>query len=153
MDINQRTAIKSKYIELIQGFGYKILMDLDKNLSDELYDIHLFCSRTDKTDDNPTTRKRYVALAIPYTSALSFNEFTQYEKGQQKENFRGQFIEGLRNRMVEYTMDDIAAVLLHSGYHLQDFYVFVQGKGRLNFNTNTIIDICDYLGSKGSPLK
>lgn len=152
MNPAQRAEIKKKYFELITTFGYKILMDLDKSLSDELYDIHVFCSRTDKSD-NTATRKRYVALSIPYTSALSFNEFTQYEKGQPKEKFRDQFIEGLKNRMVEFTVDDVAAVLLHSGYHLQDFYVFVQGKGRLNFDTNTIIDVCDFLTSKGSPLK
>jgi hypothetical protein len=89
---------------------------------------------------------------IPFTSALGFRNFdSMYINGQREA--QAKFSRGVRNRMLEYTMDDVVAVLLSEGMHIQDIYQFKQGKGRLYLNRSIIETLCTSLNTKGSPLE
>jgi hypothetical protein len=74
-----------------------------------------------------------------------------YVEGKREE--QGKFSQGVRNRMLEYSMDDVVAVLLREGMHIQDIYQFKQGKGRLYLNRQIIETLCTSLNTKGSPLE
>ena len=151
MDKEERAKLKRKYIQMINGHGYKIMHDLDPNMDNQMYDINMLCSRVDK--DETICRKKYVFLQIPYTSPLSFNEYKTYLPGGKNEELLGMFNTGLKNRMLEYTIDDIVAILLHDGYHLEEIYQFVQGKPRLKLNPQIIERLVNDGNTKGSPLE
>ena len=83
-----------------------------------------------------------------YIRALPFEKFHQLaEKEYDK------FVEGLHNWMLEYTIDDVSAILLQSGFYLESFYQFINGKPRLKLDPSMIQVLVDEGNMKGSPLK
>lgn len=151
MDITLKEKLKKKYIEIINGFGYKLMYDLDKDLKDEIHDLHVLVYRID--NNTLVCRKKYVFLKIPYSSPLSLSEFEKYLPGGNNEKEYNKFVNGVRNRMVEFNIDDVIAMLLYEGYHLEDVYQFIQGKPRLKLNPEIIERLIEVANMKGSPIK
>ena len=148
---DERLELKPKYIKLIKHWGYNVTYDLDEGCDDPLYDLQLLITRIDEKAD-VYNRKKYIAFMIPFTSILGMRTFkSMYVEGSREE--QGKFSQGVRNRMLEYSMDDVVAVLLREGMHIQDIYQFKQGKGRLYLNRQIIETLCTSLNTKGSPLE
>ena len=151
-DIEDRKILKDKYIKIIESLGYKIMFDLDKELSNEIYDIYMLCTRTVDTESG-ILRKRYVFLAIPYSSNLSLRSFRDYLPNGDKAKDYDKFVNGLHNYMLEYTIDDVIAILLHAGFNVENFYQFIKGKPRLKLDPEMIGILVDEGNMKGSPLE
>lgn len=152
MDYSTRVDMKERYFRTIKTLGYKVMCDLDPELNNEIYDIFALLSKTDK--DAEINKKKYIFAAIGKSSPLSFKEFKTYLPGNSKEKLYDEFIRGVQNRFaLEYTIDDVAAILLHEGYHLENFYKFVQEKPRLVLTREMIHTIVDEGNKKGSPLE
>ena len=148
MNKEEKHELKNKYIEIISSYGYKIMYDMDSDLKDDMFDIYLLCTRVDKSVS--VCQKKYVFLQIAYTSELSLSEFKEYLAKDEKE--LSLFKTGIKNRMIEFTVDDIVAVLLHNAFHLEEIYQFIQGKPRLKLNRNIIELLMHEFNMKGSPL-
>lgn len=151
MDINERIKLKKSFIQILISYGYKVMYDMDPDSKNEMYDIYMLCSRVDK--DATVCKKKYVFLQIPYTSPLSLSELKNYLPHGKNEKDIQQFTMGVKNRMLEFTIDDVVAILLHEGYHLEDIYQFVQGKPRLKLNRDIIEKLINDGNIKGSPLQ
>ena len=151
LDRETSMELKTQYIKLIKNWGYTITYDLDEGCEDPLFDLQFLITRVDK-DADEYNRKKYVTFMIPFRSVLGFRNFkSMYVEGNKESQMK--FSQGVRNRMLEYTMDDVVAVLLSEGMHIQDIYQFKQGKGRLYLNRNIIETLCTSLNTKGSPLE
>ena len=148
---DERIELKEKYMKLIKRLGYTITYDLDEEVDDPLYDMQFLITRIDE-DADEFTRKKYITFMIPYRSILSLRNFKRmYEDGTRED--QAKFSQGVKNRMLEYTLDHVVAVLLSEGMHIQTIYQFKQGKGRLYLNRNIIETLCTSLNTKGSPLE
>lgn len=152
LDRDIRIELKEKYLTLIKRLGYTVTFDLDKEVNDPMYDLQLLVTRVDQDSDNEFTRKKYITFMIPFTSILGLRNFrSMYVDGNRDSEVK--FVQGVKNRMLEYTLDDVIAVLLSEGLHIQQIYQFKQGKGRLYLNRDIISLICNSLNTKGSPLE
>jgi hypothetical protein len=146
-----RLELKDEYIKLIKRLGYTITFDLDTVCDDPLYDLQFLITRIDE-DADEFTRKKYITFMIPFQSILGFRNFKRmYIDGNRAD--QAKFSQGVKNRMLEYTLDDVVAVLLSEGMHIQTIYQFKQGKGRLYLNREIIETLCTSLNTKGSPLE
>ena len=150
-DVEDRKILKDKYIKIIESLGYKIMFDLDEELSNDIYDIYMLCTRSVDTESG-ILRKRYVFLVIPYTSNLSLKSFRDYLPNGDKAKDYDKFVKGLHNYMLEYTIDDVVAILLHVGFNIENFYQFIKGKPRLKLNREMISILVNEGNMKGSPL-
>lgn len=152
MDFEEATDLKKRYTKIINDLGYKVMYDLDDDLEDEVYDIFCLLTRTDKSAE--INKKKYIFAAIGTNSPLSLSEFKLHLPGGPKEKEFSMFRTGIKNRLsLEYDIDDVAAILLHNGYHLEKFYQFIQGKPRLVLDPDMIRVIVDEGNKKGSPLE
>lgn len=153
MDNNEeRKKLKAKFVEIINSIGYKVMYDLDKDLSHQMYDAYMLCTRVVETKDG-LHRKRYVFLVTTYNSSLGFRNMKEFLPGGSREKEYNKFVEGLRNWMLEYTIDDVTAILLQAGFYLESFYQFINGKPRLKLDPSMIQILVDEGNMKGSPLK
>ena len=152
LDYDEKIDVKKDYLKLISNIGYKVTFDLDKEINDDIYDLQLLLTRVKEDAEDPNTKKRYVTYCISNGSALNFIEYRKFMWSKNREK-AAEFSKGVRNRCIEYTLDDIAALLLHRGFHISEFYQFVQGKGRLVLNRKIARTIIHELNFKGSPLE
>lgn len=149
-----RMELKEEYLKIIHNMGYKIIYDMDKEVDDPLYDLNLLVTiiRDELDGFNEFTRKRYIPYCISFTSVLGFANFRKFFHRNDRDG-QANFVKGIKNRMMEYTMDDVAAVLLNEGMHLPEFYKFKDGKGRLYLNRDIVGKLLESLNLKGSPLE
>jgi hypothetical protein len=148
----RREVLKQKYLDIIMSFGFKVIYDLDKECNHELYDLYMLLMRKDKSR-KPSQAKRYAFLAITHQSPLSLDEFEMHLPGEKKESEFEQFKAGIRNRLLEYGIDDVIAILLHSGYHLMDVYEGNATLSKVKFTPEMIQLLIEYGNAKGSPLE
>lgn len=149
-----RIEIKKEYLQIIKNMEYKVTYDMDAEVDDPLYDLNLLVTRVrdplDGFDDY--TKKRYIPYCIGFTSALGFDNFRKVFHRKDRDG-QAAFVKGIQNRMMEYSLDDVAAVLLSEGMHLPEFYKFKDGKGRLYLNRAIVGKLLQSLNLKGSPLE
>lgn len=148
----RKELLKTKYLEIVKSFGYKVIHDLDKNCEHDLYDLYMLLMRKDAT--RPAYgMKRYAFLAITHQSSLSLDEFETYLPGEKNGNMFEQFKAGIRNRLLEYSIDDIIAILLHCGYHIMEIYEGNDKLAKIKFTPEMIQTLIEYGNVKGSPLE
>lgn len=147
-----RNKYKEEFLKVLENLGYRVIYDLDKDNTHNIYDIYMLVSKIDHdVDQNPAVRQRFVPLVITYSSELGFMRFAKYLNGKHDEI--AEYSDGLAKWLsVDYSIDDLVALLLHANYHLKDIYQFINGKGRLKFTPNIVKLLVDEMSLKGSPL-
>lgn len=151
MDRYEKREVKERYINLLKRIGYKIIYDLDPECEDNLHDLKLLMTmKLDSVYDSKVAL-RYIAYVVESVSPLSFTEFKRFSGPRQ--DIR-EFVVEINNRaMLNYSVNDLAAILLKNGVNLQDLYQFKDGKGKLVLTPEGIRVIVDTLSSQGSPLE
>jgi len=145
-----RDNFKQEFIKILKSLDYKIIHDLDKDNQHNIYDVYMLVSTVDESK-NPAIRQRYVPLVITYSAELGFMNFDKYLK--RGNDGIAEYREGLAKWLsVNYSIDDIVALLLHANYHLKDIYQFINGKGRFKFTPRIVELIVNEMNLKGSPL-
>lgn len=148
MTKEERIKIKNEYVDTIRRLGYTVEYDCDKKCVDEMYDLRLFCTKTDTS--RPILQVEYFFFNIPYTSEYSLYQYNLY-KTKRKSAF-GEFAQGIQNRMVPYSIDDVIAQLLHLGHHIEEVYTVQNGKLSLKLTGSIIKDLMEKFNTQGSPL-
>ena len=148
----RKELLKQKYMDIVTGLGFKVVYDLDKACNHDLYDLYMLLLRKDANRPSYAA-KRYAFLAITHQSSLSLDEFETYLPGEKNANLYEQFKAGIRNRLLEYTIDDIIAILLHCGYHLMEIYEGNEKLAKIKFTPDMIQTLIEYGNVKGSPLE
>jgi uncharacterized protein YfkK (UPF0435 family) len=151
MDQAKRDEYKEQFLKILKGLGFKVIYDLDKENQHNIYDIYMLVSKNDP-DEDEAVRQRFVPLVITYSAELSFMNMGDYLK--RGADGIAEYSHGLENWVaLNYSIDDLVCLLLHSGYHLKDIYQFINGKGRFKFTPSIVKLIVDNMNLKGSPLR
>ena len=151
MDQSARNKYKEEFLKILKSLDYKVVYDLDKDNQHNIYDVYMLVSKIDP-DENEAVSTRYVPLVITYSSELGFLSFDKYLK--RGADGIAEFTDGLSKWLsVDYSIDDLVALLLHANYHLKNIYQFINGKGRFKFTPKIVKLLVDEMSMKGSVLQ
>lgn len=153
MTNEEKIEIKKRYMDLITRLGYKIIYDLDKKCEDPVYDMKLLMTMRYPDEElyGPQVALRYIPFVVEKVGDLCFREFESYSKPNMD---LGVFVVRINNFcMMNYSVNDLAMILLKNGVNLEDFHQFRNGKGRMILTSEGIRLIVDTLHSTGSPLE
>jgi hypothetical protein len=151
MDKYEKKEIKERYIAFLKRIGYKIIYDLDPECEDNLHDLKLLMTMKLDSVYDAKVALRYIPYVVESVSKLSFKEFQRFSGPRQ--DIREFVVEINNQAMMNYSINDLAAILLKNGANLQDIFQFKDGKGKLVLTPEGIKCIVETLSSQGSPLE
>ena len=152
MDINEREKVKKQYFKLLKHIGWKVAYDLDPDNKNEMFDLILFLTKTNKDADRPADRINYGFLKEAYTSDLSFEKFQDAFRNAQTGEY-AKFTDKLDSRIYPFDINDIIAQCLHMGYSIEEFYkVDDRKKLTLELDPDMIAKLTELFIMKHSPL-
>lgn len=150
MTAEERKKTKEAYIKLLKKIaGWEVAFDLDKDLSNNLYDLQLFLTKVEP--EARVCSRKYNFFQVTYNSEISLNAYME-AKLHAQDGELVKFEERVSRRLNPYDINDVVACLLHLGMNLEDIYVAKDSRANLKLTPSIIASLMSEFTLKGSPL-